>query len=254
MNRSNDPQRNDLQRNSVIVGAGGAIGTALVEACLAASDCGMVHALSRRPPDEPASARAAHWVVADPTDAASLAAAARTVTAETPRIHRLIVCSGLLHGGAEAPDLRPEKALAQLQLIHLQRCIEVNAWAPLATLHAFTAALRHPEGAVAATLSAMVGSIGDNRLGGWYSYRMSKAALNMGIRTAAIELGRHRHGPVVVAIHPGTTLSPLSEPFAGADRARPPAASAAAILGVLDRLERADSGRFFNWDGRELPW
>lgn len=254
MDRSDDLQSNDLQRNSVIVGAGGAIGAALVEACLAECDCGIVHALSRHPPDEPARTQAAHWVEADPTDAASLAAAVRTVTARTPRIHRLIVCSGLLHGGAGAPDLQPEKALAQLQLTHLQRCIEVNAWAPLAALHAFAAALRHPEGAVAAMLSAMVGSIGDNRLGGWYSYRMSKAALNMGMRTAAIELGRHRHGPVVVAIHPGTTLSPLSQPFVGADRARPPAASAAAILGVLNCLERADNGRFFNWDGRELPW
>jgi NAD(P)-dependent dehydrogenase (short-subunit alcohol dehydrogenase family) len=100
----------------------------------------------------------------------------------------------------------------------------------------------------------MVGSIGDNRLGGWYSYRMSKAALNMGIRNAAIELGRHRHGPIVVAIHPGTTLSPLSAPFAARDRARPADASAAAIVRVLDGLERTDNGRFFNWDGRELPW
>jgi len=245
---------NVSQRHSVIVGAGGALGAALVEACLNAPDCGVVHALSRHPPSDPTSTGAARWLVADPTDPQSLAAAARTVTAATPRIHRLIVCCGLLHGGAEAPELRPEKALAQLRLDHLQRCITVNAWAPLATLHAFTAALRHPERAVAATLSAMVGSIGDNRLGGWYSYRMSKAALNMGIRNAAIELGRHRDGPAVVAIHPGTTLSPLSEPFVGADRARPAAVSATAILGVIDGLERADSGRFFNWDGRELPW
>ena len=85
--------------------------------------------------------------------------------------------------------------------------MRVNAFAPLAALQAFAALLRHDEGAVAATLSAMVGSISDNQLGGWYSYRMSKAALNMGLRNAAIEFGRRSNGPVGVAIHPGTTFT-----------------------------------------------
>jgi NAD(P)-dependent dehydrogenase (short-subunit alcohol dehydrogenase family) len=207
-----------------------------------------------RPPPPAPSLPPVHWLSADPTDPASLAAAVAAVAAHAPRIHRLIICTGILHGGSDDPDFRPEKSLGQLQLAHLQQCMAVNAWAPLVTLDAFAPLLRHDSGATAAVLSAMVGSITDNRMGGWYSYRMSKAALNMGIRNAAIELGRHRHGPVVVAIHPGTTLSPLSAPFAGPERARPPVESAAAILRVLDNLERADSGRFFNWDGRELPW
>jgi NAD(P)-dependent dehydrogenase (short-subunit alcohol dehydrogenase family) len=169
-------------------------------------------------------------------------------------VHRLIVCTGILHGGATDPGLRPEKSLRQLRLANLQRCMAVNAWAPLMALEAFSPLLRHTDGAVAAALSAMVGSIGDNRLGGWYSYRMSKAALNMGLRSAAIELGRQRHAPIVVAVHPGTTLSALSAPFAGPERARPAHDSAAAILRVLDGLGPDDTGRFFNWDGRELPW
>jgi NAD(P)-dependent dehydrogenase (short-subunit alcohol dehydrogenase family) len=196
-----------VSKHSVIVGAGSAIGAALVEACLAAPDCGTVHAVSRHPRTFGAAVR---WRRADPTDAQAITDAARAIAAETPHIHRLIVCTGVLHGGAEDPGFRPEKSLGQLELAHLQRCITVNAWAPLAAIHAFAPLLRHPEGSVAAALSAQVGSIGDNRMGGWYSYRMSKAALNMGLRTAAIELGRHRHGPTVVAIHPGTTQSPLS--------------------------------------------
>jgi NAD(P)-dependent dehydrogenase (short-subunit alcohol dehydrogenase family) len=201
-----------------------------------------------------ASTQAVRWIAADPTDPDSLAAAVGAVRAIAPRVHRLIICTGLLHGGDAASDLRPEKSLHQLRLENLQQCIAVNAWAPLATLDAFAPLLRHPEGSVAAALSAMVGSIGDNRLGGWYSYRMSKAALNMGIRSAAIELGRQRHAPVVVAIHPGTTRSELSAPFAGPERARPAGESATAILRVLDGLGPEHTGRFFNWDGRELPW
>jgi NAD(P)-dependent dehydrogenase (short-subunit alcohol dehydrogenase family) len=265
------------RRNSVIVGASSALGRALAGALVCAQDAGTVFALSRNGQapadtspleaaratrdgtalpsgDRTTSAGVLQHIAANPTDPESLAAAARTVAERADRVHRLIICTGILHGGDAEPDFRPEKSLGQLRLEHLQRSVAVNAWAPLAAIHAFAGLLRHAEGAVAAALSAMVGSIGDNRLGGWYSYRMSKAALNMGIRNAAIELGRHRHGPIVVAIHPGTTLSPLSAPFAARDRARPADASAAAIVRVLDGLERTDNGRFFNWDGRELPW
>ncbi len=253
-----------IKRSSVIVGAGGALGRALVVACRTAPDAGTVFALARAPAADAEPAQQAkgplqtlppiHRLVADPTDPAAMAAAAASVGAHTARIHRLIICTGILHGGPADPSFRPEKSLGQLRLDQLQQSILVNAWAPLVALDAFAPLLRHEDGAVAAVLSAMVGSIGENRLGGWYSYRMSKAALNMGIRNAAIELGRHRHGPIVVAIHPGTTLSELSAPFAGAERARSPGVSAAAILRVLDGLGKSDNGRFFNWDGRELPW
>jgi NAD(P)-dependent dehydrogenase (short-subunit alcohol dehydrogenase family) len=108
---------------------------------------------------------------------------------------------------------------------------------------------------VFATLSAKVGSIGDNGYGGWYSYRASKAALNQLVRTAAIELARRRGETLCVAIHPGTTDSPLSQPFGKTGlTVRPPADSAARILGVIDRLGVQDSGGFFNHDGSALPW
>jgi len=292
------------QHNFVIVGASGALGRALVDACTQRPGVGRVFALSRtapaslrehsancqqpslrdpsstwerdrgpgppqsrqekppsravsqweRSPDRDCPPTEPRWITADATDPDSMAAAAAAVGAEAPRIHRLIICTGVLHGGAADPGFKPEKSLAQLGLAQLQQSMMINAWAPLVALQAFAPLLRHPDGAVAAALSAMVGSIGDNRLGGWYSYRMSKAALNMGIRNAAIELGRHRHGPIVVAVHPGTTQSALSAPFAGPERARPAHESAGAILDVLDGLDRTANGRLFNWDGRELPW
>jgi NAD(P)-dependent dehydrogenase (short-subunit alcohol dehydrogenase family) len=170
-------------------------------------------------------------------------------------VHLLVTCTGVLHGGDARPGLRPEKALAQLDAEGFLHVMRVNALAPLQVLAAFAPLLRHDQRAVAATLSAMVGSIGDNRLGGWYSYRMSKAALNMGLKNAAIELGRGaRDGPIVVAIHPGTTTTALSEPFLRHRTARSPAESAEHILAVLDGLTPANSGKFYNWDGRELPW
>jgi NAD(P)-dependent dehydrogenase (short-subunit alcohol dehydrogenase family) len=103
-------------------------------------------------------------------------------------------------------------------------------------------------------LSAQVGSIGDNALGGWYSYRMSKAALNMGIRCAAIELGRFRRGTVVAAIHPGTTRTPLTDGFLGNREVRGPDESARRIVELLDGLGPDDNGGFFHADGQPLPW
>jgi NAD(P)-dependent dehydrogenase (short-subunit alcohol dehydrogenase family) len=195
-----------------------------------------------------------YWHQADATDPDQLAAAAERIGAAHERVHLLITCVGALHGGQSDPDFQPEKSLSALRLHNLQRSVAINAFAPLAALHAFLPLLRHDEGAVAATLSAMVGSIGDNALGGWYSYRMSKAALNMGLRNAAIECSRLRDGPQVVAIHPGTTLTALSEPFVRRHRHRSPEESARRILQVIEGLSADDTGKFLNWDGQEIPW
>jgi NAD(P)-dependent dehydrogenase (short-subunit alcohol dehydrogenase family) len=110
------------------------------------------------------------------------------------------------------------------------------------------------ERAIMAMLSAKVGSIGDNRLGGWYSYRASKAALNMLVKTAAIEVARTQKNSVLVALHPGTVNSRLSKPFRGEIIGRPAQAAAADMLQVLDALTPADSGSFRSYNGAELPW
>jgi NAD(P)-dependent dehydrogenase (short-subunit alcohol dehydrogenase family) len=110
------------------------------------------------------------------------------------------------------------------------------------------------EHSVGASISAKVGSIGDNRLGGWYSYRASKAALNMLVRTASIELRRTQPAAILVALHPGTVRSRLSAPFRGGELGRSPERAAAEMLAVIDRLQPADSGRFLSYDGTELPW
>jgi NAD(P)-dependent dehydrogenase (short-subunit alcohol dehydrogenase family) len=158
--------------------------------------------------------------------------------------------------GVLQPDgLAPEKSWRQLDPAHLAQSFAINAIGPALLMKHFLPLLARPGKSVFATLSAKVGSIGDNRLGGWYSYRASKAALNQLVHTAAIELRRSQPDAVCVALHPGTVHSALSAPFAktGLD-VWPPMAAASRLLSVLDQLEAADSGGFFNHDGSPLPW
>jgi len=245
----------DAPRSAVVVGASGGLGRALTEALTERDDIDRVFALSRRyfAPQHPRLT----WMEADASDARSLERVAGTVAHAVPAVHLLIVCTGVLHGGGDA-RLQPEKSLGDLDGDNFHHVMSINALAPLQVIHAFAPLLRHEDRTVIAALSAMVGSIEDNRIGGWYSYRMSKAALNMGLRNAAIELGRlrprGRPKPIVAAVHPGTTATPLSEPFLRNHSSRSAAESAAHILSVLDGLNEADSGGFFNWDGRPLPW
>ncbi len=161
----------------------------------------------------------------------------------------IINAAGLLHG----PELMPEKKLGDLQLAQLQAVFAVNTFGPALLLRHFAPLLDRHCGRMA-MLSAKVGSIGDNRMGGWYSYRASKAALNMLIKTAAIELRRSHPGAVLLALHPGTVNSALSAPFRGAELGRPAGMAATELLQVIDGLGPADSGGFFSYSGEALPW
>ncbi len=257
MNDSEPKKSPPTPKTAVVIGASGGLGGALTKLLSQRPEIGTVLALSRQKPATPlpdGRETGIRWLQTDTADQAELRSAAGRIGDTHDRVHLLINCTGTLHGGDADPEFKPEKALAELKLDNLERCMRVNAFAPLAALQAFAPLLRHDEGAVAVTLSAMVGSIGDNQLGGWYSYRMSKAALNMGLRNVAIEFDRWRNSPVVVAIHPGTTLTALSAPFVKRHKNRPPEESATHILRVIDSLEAEDSGKFFHWDGHELPW
>ncbi len=163
--------------------------------------------------------------------------------------------SGWLHG--PAPRQAPEKRLAALGRSALHQSFAVNAWGPVLLAQAVEPALKRAGRAWFASLSARVGSIGDNRLGGWYSYRAAKAAQNQLLKTVALEWRRTMPGVCVACLHPGTTDSPLSKPFqAGIPPGKlfTPDFSAAALLGVLWGLTPQDSGRFWAWDGQPIPW
>ena len=153
-------------------------------------------------------------------------------------------------------EFLPEKNIAQLDQHTAMQAYAINAAGPMLIFQACAGLLRASAAPKALFLSAQVGSIADNQLGGWYSYRMAKAALNMGIKTAAVEASRWRNPAAVVAVHPGTTRTALSRPFIQRRRApvRSAADSAQRIHQLMAMLTAADTGRFLTADGEPLPW
>lgn len=221
---------------ALVIGASGAIGQAFCQLLRADANCVGVRELSRN--STPAL---------DLEAPASIAGAAAALAEHGP--YQLIVhAAGLLHRAGIAP----EKSLAAIEADALQAVFQVNALGPALVLRHFLPLL-DKQGAMA-MLSAKVGSIGDNRLGGWYAYRASKAALNMLIKTAAIELARNKPKARLLSLHPGTVISQLSHPFRGATAARPAEQAAAEMLRVIDSLGPEHSGSFHAYDGQPLPW
>jgi NAD(P)-dependent dehydrogenase (short-subunit alcohol dehydrogenase family) len=190
----------------------------------------------------------------DVTVEETVARAAEQVASSHAGIDLVINCAGMLHDGG---GMRPERRLADLDPEAALRSYRVNALGPALVAKHFQRLLPARERAVFASLSARVGSIGDNRLGGWYSYRAAKAAQNMITRNLSIELKRRCRGIICVALHPGTVDTDLSRPF----QARVPAArlfdvqrAAQQLLGVIDGLTADDNGGFLAWDGSVIPF
>lgn len=240
----NHPQVSELDLASfpegfraLVIGASGGIGQAFVQALQAHTRCGTVVGLHRH--SEPRL---------DLDDEASIGAAADRLS-QGGKFHLIIHAAGVLH----TADFSPEKKLGNLSYAQLEATFRVNTFGPALVLRHFCPLLDTQRG-VLAVLSAKVGSIEDNRLGGWYSYRASKAALNMLLKTAAIEVRRSNPQAVLVSLHPGTVNTGLSKPFKGEHIGRAAPDAAADMLGVLNRVTAADSGGFFTYSGERLPW
>jgi len=236
---------------AAVIGASGGIGRAFVE--LLAGDPGIrtVHAFSRAPLPWPLAKVHGHRL--DLGDESSIEAACRAASQDAA-FDIVLVASGILHRGAH---VRPEKSMRDFDPASLAEVLAVNAIGPAIVAKHFLPKLRRGHKAVFAALSARVGSIGDNRLGGWAAYRMSKAALNMLVRTVAIEQARVSPASVVVALHPGTVDTGLSQPFTG--RVKPgqlftPEQAARRLLATIDTLQPADSGGFFAYDGTRIDY
>jgi NAD(P)-dependent dehydrogenase (short-subunit alcohol dehydrogenase family) len=184
----------------------------------------------------------------------TLAAMAKEICQKQTHLDLLINASGILHD--KQSGLKPEKRIEDLSGSHLMQSFQINAIGAMLVVKYLWPLLRR-QPCVIANISAKVGSISDNHLGGWYGYRASKAALNMFTKTLAIELGRRNSEASVVALHPGTTDTELSKPFqvnVPDDRLFAVERTVAQLLEILYKLTPADSGRFFSWDGSELPW
>lgn len=229
----------------LIFGASGAIGRAFVQSYEQDHD---VIAVSRTIPDDTASP--AQWRRADMLNSDDMTALAQSIK-EQGTVDRIIVASGILHG----EGLRPEKALRDLDVAAFERVLAVNTYAPAMVMKHFLPLLPRDKAGVFAALSARVGSISDNHLGGWYAYRASKAALNMIIKTAAIEVARKHSLAAVVGLHPGTVDSTLSQPFQGhvpEGKLFHPDHSVAQMREVIESRTAVHTGRCFAYDGTEI--
>lgn len=239
--------RGDLR--AAVVGANGGVGRALVTRLADCPNVASVHAFSRS---------AMNWsndkVTAgklDLEDERSISSAAETASRDGP-LDLVIVATGILW---IENSVRPEKAMKELDPATLATVFAVNTIGPALVAKHFLPTLRKDSKTTFAALSARVGSIGDNRLGGWYAYRASKSALNMLLRTLSIEHARLWPDSVVAGLHPGTVDTSLSRPFTGRtpkDKLFSADQSAGYLLNVIDGLVPDDSGSVFAWDGSRI--
>jgi NAD(P)-dependent dehydrogenase (short-subunit alcohol dehydrogenase family) len=221
-----------MAERALIIGASGGIGAALSRA------------LAGRGAEVRGLSRSTHGL-----DVADQASVDRVLGALDGPFDLILVASGIL-----APEGHgPEKSLDAIDAAVMARTLAVNAIGPALVLRHAPRLLPREGRSVAAVLTARVGSIGDNRMGGWHSYRASKAAANQIVHGAAIEIGRKRKDAVVVALHPGTVATPFTAAYPGHDKVTPDAA-ATNLLRVIDGLTPAQSGGFFDWAGKAVPW
>ena len=244
-------------KTALIVGAGRGIGLGFVRQILATDVIDRLYATYRLLESATGllaiTDRRLQCLQMDITDESQIAATIKQIQSETTKLHYMINCIGILHDG----EMQPEKSLRQINSEQLLRYFQVNSIGAMLLFKYIQPLLKHGDRSIIATISAKVGSIGDNQSGGWYGYRASKAALNMFIKTTSIEYKRTCPQAIVVALHPGTTDTKLSLPF---QRNVPPEKlfsvdqTVAQLLKVIDKLKSDDSGEFFAWDGSRLPW
>lgn len=234
---------------ALVFGGTGGIGSALVAALAADPRCGRIFAAARNPATSDAKVESLRFSLVDEE---SIAGAITCAAADEP-LDLVAIATGLLHDDA----IQPEKSWRAIDAGALERAFRINAIGPAMIAKHALPRLPRDRKSVFAALSARVGSIGDNRLGGWHAYRASKAALNMLVRTWSIELAVRHPLAVCLALHPGTVDTGLSKPFqAGLKPGQlfSPRQSAEALLRVMDQSDHTASGKFLAWDGSEIPF
>ncbi|MFN6486040.1 MULTISPECIES: SDR family NAD(P)-dependent oxidoreductase [unclassified Nostoc] len=246
--------------NALIMGASQGIGLGFVKKLLQDDKIAKVYATYRQPESASELITLADecperliCLEIDITDELQIIEAVQKIHTQVDKLHLVVNCVGLLH----EDTLQPEKSLRQINSENLLRYFQINSIGAVLMAKHLLPLFRHGERSVFATISAKLGSIGDNQLGGWYGYRASKAALNMLMRTAAIEYKRSCPKALIVTLHPGTTDTRLSRPFQGnvpAEKLFSVERTVTQLLDVIEQLQEGDSGQFFSWDGSRLPW
>lgn len=233
----------------IIVGSSGGIGKAFVDSFVASKQVSQIYALSRG--GQSHSSPKVISLKFDFTNEDSLEETVITLR-ETGTFDLCIIATGLLQG----EGIKPEKNMRAMSLGAFQQSFLVNSFGPALTAKHFLPLMRREGKSVLAALSARVGSISDNRIGGWYAYRASKAALNMIIKTLSIEFNRRFKEAVIIGLHPGTVNTELSKPFqrnVSEGKLFSPEYSVSKLIDVIDHVKPKDSGLVFAWDGKQVP-
>jgi NAD(P)-dependent dehydrogenase (short-subunit alcohol dehydrogenase family) len=221
---------------ALVIGASGGIGSALLQVLRGDRQCVEAVGLSRSQNG------------LDLRDESSIAQCAGNAG---PKPFDLIICAT---GALTINGARPEKSIKQISAETMAAQFAINAIGPALVIKHFSPLLVDAKRSAFAVLSARIGSIGDNRLGGWISYRSSKAALNQIVRTSSIEIGRLRPKAIMIAIHPGTVSTALSEPYSANYQSTNPRSAALSMLATIDGLQDTDTGCFFAYDGTSIDW
>lgn len=245
-----------MQSTTIVIGASGALASACIDAIEALDDGSQIIAISRRKLSSTAHADVRYWQCDN--SELGIDECVNDLKEIGGHINRVIICNGRLHDDG----IKPEKRLEDIKADALFSIMQSNALTPLLWIKALTPLLKSSLPCVMVVFSARIGSISDNHLGGWYSYRMSKAALNMGIRTAAIEYGRRAKNVRLIAFHPGTTDSPLSRPFQTSvpeGKLFSPAFVAESLLALMQDTassldHSAAEATFIEWEHKTIPW
>ena len=249
-----------MGRVAFVQGASRGLGLALASELASRDEIDAVYASSRNP-------EASEGLVAlrerrgtrvrplalDLRSESSIASAAKNVASEQRELHLVISAAGVLH----EDEIQPEKRYEQVHHAGMEHAFAVNAYGPMLTARHLLPLVSRDDRVVIANISAHAGSITDNHLGGWYSYRASKAAQNMFTRTLAIELSRRAPNVICVALDPGTMATELSRPYrrnVHAGTIASPEEAAVRLLALIDSLDGEQSGRFLRWDGHVIPW
>lgn len=248
-----------MMKRILIAGVSGAIGRALTEHLLDQyPDCAIV-GLCRVPEEvreEVAHTQRLHlipWDAWDETSSDQVVRRLQDIFSPKEGLDTVIYTAGLLH----SESMQPEKRLEDVGRQNIERSFRVNAFGFLGLVQALVPWLTHRQFKRVVAISAKVGSISDNGMGGWYAYRGAKAALNMFVRNLSIELRRRNRSVACIALHPGTTATSLSEPFQRSLAqltVHSPRETATNLVKVISSLSEQDNGKFLSWDGAELPW
>lgn len=237
--------------SAVIIGGSGAIATALRQSLIQDADYQQIYVFSRQQPSKGLPDKVI-WQTLEYTQPAITSVLADNL-AETLPIQKVFICNGRLHDA----DLQPEKRLEQFNAEDCQSIMHSNSLVPMFWVQALLPYLKQTKPCQLVVFSARVGSISDNHLGGWYSYRASKAALNMLLKTAAIEYQRRAPNVSIIAFHPGTTDTPLSRPFqknVPAEKLLTAECVAKRLLNILTTLPATNTLQFIDWQGKSIEW